>query len=109
MFRCDQMVMVVRRNDGEKRLACRAVHQGWWFRQPYRRFWGGFWGGRFCKNVLPSNYFLPYAAKVYCVPAVLSTNSAGIALPNAVIASNPVQWVGTMWSGFSSLMPSTVA
>ena len=23
------------------------------FRQPYRSFWGGVWGGRFCKNALP--------------------------------------------------------
>jgi hypothetical protein len=32
-----------------------------------------------------------YAVKVYCVPAVLSVNSAGISFPNIVIASNPVQ------------------
>ena len=40
--------------------------------------------------------FDAYAPKVYWVPAVLRMNSLGISLPKATIASNPVQWAGTM-------------
>jgi hypothetical protein len=36
------------------------------------------------------------AVKMYLVPAVLIINWSGISLAKAVIASNPVQWVGTI-------------
>lgn len=47
---------------------------------------------------LPVSYRIPgsYAPNVYCVPAVLRLNSAGISLAKVEIASNPVQWVGMM-------------
>src|SRR5512143_2536553 len=49
-----------------------------------------------------------YAPKVYFVPAVFRVNASGISLLKATIASNPVQCVGTMWSGFIALMSATV-
>jgi len=54
---------------------------------------------------------IPYDAydpKVYWVPAVIRVNSLGISLPKAKMASNPVQWVGTMWSGLVALISATV-
>jgi hypothetical protein len=32
------------------------------YRQLFRSFWGGAWGGRFCKNALPES-FLPLSSR----------------------------------------------
>ena len=52
--------------------------------------------------------FSAYTGKVYFVPAVFMTNSLGISRLKATIASNPVQWAGTIMSGFMALMSATV-
>ena len=49
-----------------------------------------------------------YHAIVYLVPTVLRMNLSGISFKKANMASNPVQCVGTMYSGFIALMPATV-
>jgi hypothetical protein len=44
----------------------------------------------------------------YFVPAIFRINWSGISRGKAVMASNPVQWVGTMQSGRIALISAIV-